>query len=579
MSALGNALDSHTSRNVGWNGTAQHAWSHDEKEQIVQFFSQVTRTDKNTVRTVMAGRLENILKTLSCHPEKSYTEAGSTDNLLTVLYQMIGHTRDIISGKGEYELSYMMIHTWNKFFPELAREALKEFVISNNGSHPYGSWKDLKYMCGYCYDVDGNDQNSLIKFSSDLMLSQLKQDIDALDSGDTKKISLCARWAPREKTHFGWLFKIMAESCYSHWLDTAKSVDKRNSARRKAYQSFRTDLARLNKALDTTQIKQCSKEYSQIDIKGVTSITLRRQNRALRNVDKTGRQRSSDPDRVKCAENFTEFMAKAVKGEAVVKGKRVSLIDFVKDALNTHDNVGKDVLNLQWQDNSKLNDKLKNVIAMVDTSGSMTMNGCVPLYSALGLGCRIAEKSSVGRRVMTFSARPTWVNLEYEKKFTDMVAKIRACEWGMNTNFGSALRLILDVIVQNRLSVEDVENMVLVILSDMQIDCAETGKTMFEFIEQEYHAAGMKVHGKPYSLPHIVFWNLNTTSGTPVLSSTKNTSMMSGSSPALLQQFCDNGIEALRGFTPWKSMLDQLNNERYEILKNHATNYVVYDKV
>jgi hypothetical protein len=149
----------------------------------------------------------------------------------------------------------------------------------------------------------------------------------------------------------------------------------------------------------------------------------------------------------------------------------------------------------------------------------------------------------------------------------------------MNTNFGSALRLILDVIVQNRLSVEDVENMVLVILSDMQIDCAETSKTMFEFIEQEYHAAGMKVHGKPYSLPHIVFWNLNTTSGTPVLSSTKNTSMMSGSSPALLQQFCDNGIEALRGFTPWKSMLDQLNNERYEILKNHATNYVVYDKV
>ncbi len=581
MSALGNALDSHTPRNVGWNGTAQHAWSHDEKEHIVQFFSQVTRTDKKTVRNVMASRLENLLKTISCHPEKSYTESGSTDNLLTVLYQMIGHTRDIVSGKGEYELSYMMIHIWNKFYPDLAKQALKEFVISHDGSHPYGSWKDLKYMCGYCNEVDGNDKNTLIKFSCDLILSQLAHDIEALNAGEIKKISLCARWAPREKTHFSWLFKTLAEIKYSHWLETAKTVEKRNAARRKAYMELRTDLARLNKALDTTQIKQCSKEYSQINIKGVTALTLRRQNKALRNVDKSGNRRSSDPDRIKCAENFTEFMTKAVKGEAVVKGKRVSLIEFVKDAINTNDQGDKDVLNLQWQDNSKINSKLKNVIAMVDTSGSMTMNNSVPLHSAIGLGCRIAEKSTVGRRVMTFSARPSWVNLEYEKNFTDMVAKIQTGDWGMNTNFQAALRLILDVIVQNRLSVEDVENMVLVILSDMQIDSAERSetKTMFEYIEEEYRAAGRLIHARPYSLPHIVFWNLNTTSGTPVLSSTKNTSMMSGSSPAMLEQFCQNGVDALKEFTPWKSMLDQLNNARYEILKNHATNFVVYDKV
>ena len=342
---------------------------------------------------------------------------------------------------------------------------------------------------------------------------------------------------------------------------------------------LRKELARLNKALDTTQIKQCSNEYSQINIKGVTAITLRRQNKALRNVDKRGNTRSSEPDRIKCAENFTEFMAEAVKGKAVVKGKRVSLIEFVKDAINASDQGDKDVLNLQWQDNSKINNKLKNVIAMVDTSGSMTMNNCVPLFSAIGLGCRIAEKSTVGRRVMTFSACPSWLNLDHETNFTDMVDKIQTADWGINTNFSSALQLILDVIIQNRLSVEDVENMVLVILSDMQIDRAETGNTIFELIEQEYHAAGMMIHGKPYSLPHIVFWNLNTTSGTPVLSSTKNTSMMSGSSPAMLEQFCQNGVDALKEFTPWKSMLEQLNNTRYEILKNHATNYVVYDKV
>lgn len=576
MSALSTALDSHTTRIVGWNGTAQHAWSHDEKEQIVQFFSQVTRTDKKTVRTVMAERLENLLKTLSCHPEKSYTEHNKTTNLLTVLYQMIGHTRDIVDGKGEYELSYMMIHTWHKYFPDLAKQALREFVIAHDGSHPYGSWKDLKYMCGYCYDVDGNDSNPLITYCVEMFIQQLISDSEMLDSGETSKVSLCARWVPREKTHFGWLFKVIAETRYSNWLSTAKTVEKRNAARRKAYKCFRSEITRLNRVLDTTQIKQCSGEYSKIDIKSVTSVTLRRQNKALRNVDKMGNKRSDNPDRVKCAENFAAFMAKAIKGEGVVKGKRVSLIEFVKDAMAASPG-DRDLLNLQWQDNAKSTSALKNVIAMVDTSGSMYG---VPLYSAIGLGCRIAEKSSVGRRVLTFSSRPSWVNLEYEKKFTDMVDKLKSADWGMNTNFGAALRLILDVIVQNRLSVEDVEDMVLVILSDMQIDDAEYGaKTMYEVIESEYHAAGIKVHGKPYSLPHIVFWNLNTTDGSPVLSTTKNTSMMSGNSPALLEQFCDKGVAALRDFTPWMSLVDMLDKPRYEILKTHATNYIVYDKV
>jgi hypothetical protein len=44
---------------------------------------------------------------------------------LIILYKMIGYTRDIIDGKGEYELSYMMILTWYEVYPELALFAIK----------------------------------------------------------------------------------------------------------------------------------------------------------------------------------------------------------------------------------------------------------------------------------------------------------------------------------------------------------------------------------------------------------------------------------------------------------------------
>jgi ABC-type amino acid transport substrate-binding protein len=78
----------------------------------------------------------------------------------------------------------------------------------------------------------------------------------------------------------------------------------------------------------------------------------------------------------------------------------------------------------------------------------------------------------------------------------------------------------------------------------------------------------MKICGQPYKPPHILFWNLRSTSGFPVLSSQKNTSMMSGFSAALLNLFCDEGMNALKSCTPWSLLLKSLDNERYSILGN-----------
>jgi hypothetical protein len=44
--------------------------------------------------------------------------------------------------------------------------------------------------------------------------------------------------------------------------------------------------------------------------------------------------------------------------------------------------------------------------------------------------------------------------------------------------------------------------------------------------------------------------------------------MMSGFSPALLNLFCEQGIDALQSCTPWSLLERSLENERYKIMED-----------
>ena len=196
------------------------------------------------------------------------------------------------------------------------------------------------------------------------------------------------------------------------------------------------------------------------------------------------------------------------------------------------------------------------MVALVDTSGSMYGD---PLNVAIALGIRVAEKSLLGKRVLTFSEKPDWHNLEDQNDFVSMVNSLRKSKWMMNTNFYAALRVILDALIEKKVPPEEANGMVLAIFSDMQIDQADKKfkeKSMMEVIETMYQDAG-------YSCPHILFWNLSSTTGFPTLSTQKGASMMSGFSPTLLNLFCEKGIDALQSATPWNMMLELLNNPRY----------------
>jgi hypothetical protein len=594
MAALVQALDSFAPIRIGENSHAELDWSNDVEEKIVQFDFQCVRTDSNGVKN-----LSYILDYLLLKIEK-YTGEKRNEYLLT-LYKIIGKTRDIEGGKGEYSLAYMMIWVWYNHFPVLAETVLKLFVMdpkdldeTNDSQVPYGSWKDIKYFCKYMLEEQKEFMDHpLIQSCISGINSYLRRDNEILRSGGMMPISLAAKWVPREDSKkFGFLYDALAANYFPEFIASAKTDNSKLKALKKCRTQYRILCSNLNRRLDTVQIKQTANSWATIDHSKTTSITMAKQRKAFLNQKKDGQQRSEKPDRVQCAENLRNYLESLKTQGKEVKGKNVGLEMFASHALSLFDyryssvrnKEEADILNSQWRDNSakKNANGLGPIIAMVDTSGSM--NGD-PLHAAISLGCRVAEKSILGSRVMTFSAEPAWVNLDGNDTFTDMVGAImkQSNTAGMNTNFYKALDMILTAIEERRIPPVEVENMILAIFSDMQIDdnlsCMNGGSynpnesqkmeargkwdIMFQQIKKKYADTGMRLYGKPLNPPHILFWNLRKTNGFPTLSTEANCSMMSGFDPTILNMFCELGIDALKNFTPYMILQKQIDNPRY----------------
>jgi hypothetical protein len=581
MTALIDTLDDITPYKIGEKGHIEYGWSGHIREQILQFSFQTTRTDEAGI-TKLQGILKNMLKTLKNKNELSLHNEEST-LYLSILYRIIGHTRDIIDGKGEYTLAYMMIYTWYEFYQELSLFALTCLVDLGENVHQYGSWKDIKYFCEYCRKHGASEDHPLICHAIMLANKQLRKDYIQNNKNDKNdkneptegcKISLVSKWIPRESSSFQWLFHLMAVDFFPEYMETAKTEHSKRNAALKCKTHYRKILSCLNKKIDTLQIKQCNKDWIDIDFNKVTSISLAKQKKAFLNDNQPiNHNNTNSLDRIGCSDNFKAHIDKASRGEVTMKGKRVGLDNFTKQAIELissdmtpETKYQYDLLNAQWNDNSTQTGELGNFIAMVDVSGSM--DGA-PKHVAIALGIRVAEKSKLGKRIMTFSEFPSWVNLEQHNDFVSMVETVCKCPYGLNTNFYAALNLILDAIIDSKLPPEEVGDMVLAIFSDMQIDQADTTsdkETMYDIIKEKYAVAGMRLHGKPFKPPHILLWNLKSTDGFPCLSTQPNVSMMSGFSPVLLNIFCEQGIHAFNSGTPWSILIKTLENDRYKIM-------------
>ena len=586
------------------------------KERILQFQFQLVRASDSVINVQHETR--EILNTIftGIRNAKSEEDKNVFVSMGVIMFKLLAYTRDIVAGKGEYMLFYAMLVEWTRVDIRFFEFVIKSLVYENGDdsgdgghsedtqkqnkktSHPLGSWKDMKYFLTFLkqqiIDHASNDTTSTKLYNScvDVVVRLINEQlrIDEITLRDTHEntsgsFSLAARWVPREKSKkFGWLYYHLAIDYLKHQIPSDTTHPSYERAVNRAFMVYRRLLSTINKRLDTTQVKQCAKQWAEIDFNNVTSITMSKQTKSFLNVKMNGKtvRYENNEDRDMCSQNYEEYLKNVTNGSKKMKGARVSIIDFVKNAISSNsqklpnDSPIVTTINEQWKDNSSRNGKLSEFIAMCDVSGSMTANNCNPLYSAIGLSIRVAEKSALGQRVMTFAERPAWVQLGTADSdtFVKQVAKVRSSSWGMTTDFYAALDLIRQSIEDNKLPREVAEKMVLVVFSDMQMNEAShemrdlsRKATLFENINQLFTKMGERMYGVPINPPHIVFWNLTKTTGYPALSTDKNVSMMSGFSPVLLNVFCEKGVEGLKEYTPWLTFLHALNNERYNVFE------------
>lgn len=582
MSALCAALDSRTStpsRNQGEKGHTQYNWispNSNAEEAFVQLYFQMVRATSVTDSKIFREKIRHILS-------ECYTLHSGDLVVAKYLFKLIGHTRDIVDGKGERTLSYAGIMEWYNVNPNLSKRLFDSFVYSlnangeKNDGHQYGSWNDVKYFCNYVRELTGNSNHPMIEYAVTCMSDQVGKDIVSSNTPGGN-VSLAIRHMPKQGKANGWLYRKIAIKIYPYH-ETARSTESRNRAIAKAERQLRKAYTYINRhTLKTPQVFMASGskgegEWDKLEFGKMTSKTIRAYPKAFQNLTKKGEERCLEEHRRQCAVNYRSHMDSVSRGEAKVNGKRCNPYELVSDVFNlggTRHITEESRINGQWADKMSTALQLGNFIPIVDVSGSMTCDEGRPLYSAIGLGIRLSETSRFKNRILTFHESPSWVRLSDGDSFCDKVRKIQHAPWGMNTNFYKAMDLILDTIVENNIPPSEVSNMVLAVFTDMQMDQgARDGRTVSETIRQKYHDAGMRSqYREPYTPPHILWWNLRTTSGFPEISSTKNTTMLSGFSDALLNAFFEKGTDALNDFTPKKMIYDILDKERYAPLEN-----------
>jgi hypothetical protein len=130
-------------------------------------------------------------------------------------------------------------------------------------------------------------------------------------------------------------------------------------------------------------------------------------------------------------------------------------------------------------------------------------------------------------------------------------------KWDMTTNLNAAFNKILDVAVEGQVPQSEMPEVVL-ILSDMQFDqCMRHDDSAIEMIGRKYEKAG-------YTLPKVVFWNLNASYGnSPVKFDKSGTALVSGFSPAIVKPVLSGDMN---DFTPAAIMMKTIMQDRYKVL-------------
>jgi hypothetical protein len=340
---------------------------------------------------------------------------------------------------------------------------------------------------------------------------------------------LCAKWMPRKgdvavrlRSFLGWSPKF-----------------------------YRKRLVELTKVVET---QMCARDWDNINFNQVPSVASARYKKAFsRHTTKyaewAAKLVSDDPE---------------VRAEVKVNAGAVYPYDVIRGLINPYAAITKAELNhiiAQWEAlPNYVGDA--NILPLVDVSGSMTCKAggyeskstvtCLDVAVSLGLYLADKNKGKFKDTFLTFSGKPELLHLN--GNIVQKIEQMVRSKWEMNTNLNLAIQKILDVAVTGNVPAEEMPK-ALLILSDMQFDvCTRHDDSAMQMIERKYADAG-------YTVPQIVFWNLNASDNVPVKFDKKGAALVSGFSPTIMKSVLAADLEE---FTPEAIMLKTIMSPRYD---------------
>lgn len=404
---------------------------------------------------------------------------------------------------------------------------------------------------------------------------QILTDVDSLQPGEDriaflKKISLAGKWAPTpgcshdRVTNIATaiselIYQAQVFTPYPSALKKPISPQERAVILRSFYQ--RWILTELRRVLACPEPLMSAKRWSEIIYTRVPSISMK---------NNTPHFFKYDQNRFEEYLTSVEDNKRSISGATLLPHELVSQVyslgsiasGYIEDSKKKGAKEMQEfkqklakaqlrVMEAQWKtliESLRASGSIENSIAICDVSGSMgylsekyNNRHVNPILPAISLSLVLASlaKPPFNGGLITFSAKPSFHQLDLDRSLFDLVSEMSGAEWSMNTDLHAVfVKLLLPLAVKNKIKQEDMIKR-LFIFSDMQFDecssktSATAWETNYDAIEKAYKKAG-------YEVPQIVYWDLSTGEGlktTEVESDRKGVAMMNGFSPAMLKVF------------------------------------------
>ena len=448
-------------------------------------------------------------------------------NLFLLAYQenpetatrILFYARDIRGGQGERSIFKAILKELAIIDSKIASKLVSLVPI-------FGRWDDLLVL----------EDTSVWQDVLNLYASQLEADTVLLQ--EDKPISLLGKWLP----------SINASSNNTKRL--AKKIARFFEMSDKQY---RTLLVALRTKIAIVEQSMCANEWQSINYEHVPSRASLLYRKAFHKHDEI---------------RYTEYIEAVKAGKKKINASTLYPYDIVvainggayyeKPYLST---VERDVLNAQWEalPNYMEGNEL-NGLVLADVSGSMysAYSGKVrPIDVSTSLAAYIAERNTgVWKdQFLVFDSEPRLLKLGAGDIYSKIQAIKSSTRYMGYTNLMAAIEAILNTGLSNKLSDDEMPKMI-IIVSDMQFDkaCSNNNLTNFQMMQEMYNKAS-------YSMPNIIFWNVNSASNVPMDKDATGTALVSGCSPSILK-----AVFNARFLTPLDLMNDAVYTERYALV-------------